>query len=229
MRDALPPGTIIPFAALDPRRRDLQQVRDNAFDKLGFKGVKLYPPLGYAPTHPKLMELVYPYCLERGLPITAHCSRGGVCEKNKPCSALNADPDRWVPVLDKFPELKLCLAHFGGIEDWRGYLDEPWPQNPPPTASDNWLSNILDMIRSKKYPNLYTDIAYTAFYFPEVHDFLSVLLTEPVVRDKVLFGSDFYMAEQEKIGERQLAITLRAALSEGLFWQIANTNPQKFL
>ena len=85
------------------------------------------------------------------------------------------------------------------------------------------------MIRSGKYPNLYTDISYTASYFPKVHDLLSVLLTDTAVRAKVLFGSDFYMAEQEKIGERQLAITLRAALGEAVFWQIANANPRKFL
>lgn len=230
LRDAFP-NAIIPFAALDPRRPDLKAVRDNAFDTLGFKGVKLYPPLGYAPTDSALMSDVYPFCQQRGLPITAHCSRGGVHDASLSAeeAARYADPDQWKAVLKAFPDLRICLAHFGGIDDWRTYLDTPWPHEQSASAEQSWLGKILDMIRSGEYPNLYTDISYTAFYFPEMIDTLKVLLSDPNIQERVLFGSDFYMAEQEELSERMLSIKLRATLGEGLFWQIANTNPKAFL
>ena len=127
LRDRFP-DLIFPFAAVDPRRSDVPKVLAHAVCEMKFKGVKLYPPLGYRPDDPTLMDFVYPFCLEHDLPVTAHYSRGGVCEKGKPDSAANTDSDLWLPVLEKYPLLKLCLAQFGGIDTWHNYLDSPWPQ-----------------------------------------------------------------------------------------------------
>ncbi len=81
----------------------------------------------------------------------------------------------------------------------------------------------------KEHPNLYTDISYTIFYFQEFVPALKVFLTDPVVRTRVLFGSDYYMADIEQDNERILSINLRAALGEECFWQIANANPKRYL
>ncbi len=58
---------------------------------------------------------------------------------------------------------------------------------------------------------------------------LKVLLSNPVIAEKVLFGSDFYMMGTMKFRERDLSIKVRAELGEELFWKIANENPKKYL
>ncbi|MBI5164687.1 MAG: amidohydrolase family protein [Magnetospirillum sp.] len=214
------PGLVIPFAAIDPRRDDREAVFDHAFATLGFRGIKLYPPLGYAPSHPFLMEAVYPYCVAHGLPVTAHCSRGGVRHKDLSVdeAAALAAPDAWLPVLEAFPTLRLCLAHFGGIEDWRRY-DRP----------DSWLRTIEAMIASGRFVNLYTDLSYTSFFLPEIVPRLNALLADPALRERVMFGSDFYMAEQANLSERTVPEKLRKAVGETLFVKLADENPQRFL
>ena len=95
------------------------------------------------------------------------------------------------------------------------------------------------MIRSGDYPNLYTDISYTIFKFEKFIPLLKLFLGDPAepkplkrvldVREKVLFGSDFYMTRQEGHSEKEISIRLRNALGEQLFRQIAETNPQAYL
>jgi predicted TIM-barrel fold metal-dependent hydrolase len=89
--------------------------------------------------------------------------------------------------------------------------------------------------KKRKYPNLYTDISYTIFMprirglYIDLVDYLKVLLSSPNIRESVLFGSDYYMVEQEEITEKESSILLRSRLGEDLFKQIAYTNPKKFL
>ncbi len=202
----------------------------------GLKVAKIYPPLGYRPTHEVLMKDVYPYLEKNNLPVMTHCSRGGVRHKSlsKKTTTGYTHPDQYKEVLETFPNLKFCLGHFGGKGDWEMYLDDPWTKDSKDTGK-SWLAEILDMMRSvdetgaKKYPNLFADISYTIFRFEEYVDLLKVLLADDRIRTQVLFGSDYYMTEKEKPRERRLAISLRARLGEALFWQIAETNPQRYL
>jgi len=91
------------------------------------------------------------------------------------------------------------------------------------------------MIASDQYPNLYTDISYTAFtpkvqgLYIDLVDYLKVLLSNPLVRQRVLFGSDYYMVERESVSEKEASILLRSRLGEDLYKQIAYTNPREFL
>jgi len=74
-------GQIIPFATLHPARDGAFGELRRAVETLGFRGLKLYPKLGFEPTDPLLMDRVYPYCLDHDLPVMAHCSRGGVAAR----------------------------------------------------------------------------------------------------------------------------------------------------
>jgi predicted TIM-barrel fold metal-dependent hydrolase len=91
------------------------------------------------------------------------------------------------------------------------------------------------MIASGKYPNLYTDISYTVFtpkvqgLYVDLVDYLKVLLVHPLVRKRVLFGSDYYMVERESVSEKEVSLLLRSRLGEDLYKQIAHTNPREFL
>ncbi len=216
---------LIPFAHIDPRREDALKRLRHWVETHRFRGLKIYPTLGYAPDHPRLMEEIYPYLCTHNLPLISHCSPGSVVNKRLGAAASHAlaDPDRYLPVLQQFPNLRLCLAHFGGIDEWRRQL------TPEPQSQPTWLGKILQLMESGRYPNLYADIAYTIFNVQEHLPLLSVLLERPAVRERVLFGSDFYMVKTQRYAEKRLSIDLRHQLGEAKFWQIAETNPRRFL
>jgi predicted TIM-barrel fold metal-dependent hydrolase len=220
---------IIPFAAIDPRREGVLGIMKELVEEKGFKGVKLYPPLGYSPDHDNLHP-VYEYAEDKGIPVMTHCSRGGVRNKkiSKEQAAAFTDPDNYKAIMEKYPNLRICMGHCGGDEDWQRYLNDPWDENSSAT-SKSWLSKILDIMRSGEFPNLYADVSYTIFKIEEHSQILKVLLQDDKVKTQILFGSDFYMVEQEEFLERRLAMSLRATLGEDLFTQIAETNPRQYL
>ena len=225
---------IIPFYAADPRHEDIvERVKTNlARDK--FQGIKIYPNLGYKPGDPKLME-IYKLCIAGDFPVVTHCSPGGIWKYglSRKERRANSEPLNYKRILDTpgYETLKLNLAHFGGAEEWvkhlRGRAEED--------KEEPWVRTIYEMIASGNYPNLYTDISYTAFtpkvqgLFIDLVDYLKVLLSHPLVRKRVLFGSDYYMVEQESVSEKEASILLRSRLGEDLYKQIAYTNPREFL
>lgn len=222
------PGLVIPFAACDPRLPGAAAEVRRCITDLGFRGLKLYPRLGYAPDHPVLMREIYPLLAARGLSVVSHCSRGGVTGNTgrAQADAVSA-PMAFAPVLRAFPRLQVNLAHFGGQADWEAYIAEGF--DPYRAGHDNWLLQIRQMIESGDFPNLWTDVSYTLFQSEAFLPFLRLFLDHPRVRARVLFGSDFYMTRQEALSERAMSVRLRAGLGEALFRQIAETNPEAWL
>ena len=220
-------GIIIPFAHIDPRREGALERLKSLVEEHNFKGVKIYPPLGYPPDDPVLINKIYPYMVDRDIPLLAHCSPGSVVNTKdftKEQAHAFADPDNYRVVMDQFPQLRICLGHFGGITEWKRQLDGNYNSENP-----TWFSKIRGLIKCGDYPNLYADISYTVFNFHENIPLLKVLLEDEQFRTKVLFGSDFYMVESKKYSEKRLSLDLRYSLGEDLFWQIAHTNPKAFL
>ncbi|HRN53065.1 MAG TPA: amidohydrolase family protein [Gemmatimonadaceae bacterium] len=224
------PGRVLPFVAVDPRRPQLLEMLRRRIEDDGFRGLKVYPNLGYAPDDPVLRP-VFAYAADRNLPVMAHCSRGGVRFKNASDAQVAAwgAPDAWLPVLREFPTLRVCLAHFGGAEEWDRYFGNGWTRDDGPDTQ-SWLARILDLLRGEfAGKNLWTDISYTIFHFEHYAPALKVFLSDPRVAERVLFGSDFYMAQREDFEERLLSMRLRAELGEELFWRIAEENPERWL
>lgn len=229
-------AAVIPFATLDPRADPQATEARRAIDQLRFRGIKIYPRLGFAPDDPRLMKHLYPEMEERGLPLMTHCSRGGV--QGRELSDHRADrytePDAYIPIMKAHPNLRICLAHFGGQRDWAAYVN---PDRRSPFADEyrnNWQVRIREMICSGDYPGLWTDISYTLFHFEDYVPFLRLFLLgdEPEherLRSRVLFGSDFYMTRQEKLSEKAVCFRLRNALGEEVFRQIAEENPARWL
>lgn len=217
---------LIPFAHIEPRRPDALSRLKTLVEVNDFKGVKIYPPLGYGPDYKVLMNEIYPYMVEKNIPLMVHCSPGSVNSKkiSKTEAHAFADPYNYRKVMEVFPDLRICLGHFGGIGEWRRHINEPRNLDNP-----TGLSKILELLCSGLYPNLYTDISFTIFNFQDNIPMLKILLEDQQILDKVLFGSDFYMSETEKYSEKRLSIDLRASIGEDKFWQIANINPKKYL
>ncbi|WP_158976999.1 amidohydrolase family protein [Parasedimentitalea maritima] len=232
LRDAADPaGSVVPFATVDPR--DPTSVAEclRALNELEFEGLKIYPRLGFAPDDPVLMRQIYPRVIELGLPVMTHCSRGGV--QGRYVCDYKGDgytrPHAYLPVLRKFPQMRLCFAHFGGQVDWAAYSNAKDTR-----GNENWMEQIREMIGGGEFPNLWTDISYTMFHFEAFAPILRMLLKGDDVasrrlRSRVLFGSDFYMTRQEELSERAVSIRLRNTLGEDLFKQIAQTNPEVWL
>ncbi|TRX72487.1 amidohydrolase family protein [Carboxylicivirga sp. M1479] len=231
---------VIPFVHIDPRREGYLELLKLCVEEWGYRGVKVYPPLGYFP-YDERMYPVYEYCQKHSLPVITHCSpfnpvhfKGkkkelrALLQKSKDqidtkgmsrkvmCSQFT-NPLNWEYVMADFPDLKLCLGHFGSSHYWKQFLDNPG-------KSDNWFLVIKEML--EKYPNLYSDISFT-LNEQEFFPLLKVLLQDKVIRPKVLFGSDYYMVETEAT-ERRFSIDLRAFLGEKDFMTIAKDNPERF-
>jgi predicted TIM-barrel fold metal-dependent hydrolase len=222
---------VIPFVTIYPDRDGAADEVRRCVDELGFRGLKLYTKLGFAPDHKVLMDEIYPFCVERNIPVMTHCSRGGVSHKNWPQNQQDqvTEPMAYHGVLKTFPELRLCLAHFGGDADWLSHLRDGFDPDDPDARRKNWASLIAEMIMGKEYPNLYTDISYTIFKFDDHIPLLRMFLNSPEIRDRVLFGSDFYMTRQEALSEKAISIRLRDALGEADFHRIAHVNPRRWL
>jgi predicted TIM-barrel fold metal-dependent hydrolase len=227
-------GRALPFATLDPRQPGAVAEARRAIEQLGFRGLKLYPRLGYPPDHEALMRDLYPLLVERNLPVMTHCSRGGVSGRG--ISTARGDrycaPGAFIPMLREFPTLRVCLAHFGGEADWRDYVENGTPPDTPVDPTDpagNWQVAIRHMITCGEFPGVWTDISYTLFHFEDYAPFLKVFLEDEKIAARVLFGSDYYMTRQEALSERAVCFRLRVMLGEAAFRRIAETNPEIWL
>lgn len=221
------PNRVFIFFHADPRNDKVIEQLKTSFQTKLFSGIKIYPALGYYADSTE-MDGIYKFAEDYHIPIMSHCSRGGIRHKgiNKSQANRHSNPELYKDVFKRYPELKICLCHFGGHQDWREYRTNSWGRG---GKAQNWLSIIIDLIRSGEYPNLYADISSTVFNFEENVPMLKVLLSTPSIAEKVLFGSDYYMVEMMKFKEKDLSIYLRAELGEELFWKIAYENPLEFL
>lgn len=239
-------GIVVPFAAVDPRDPDIVSKTIDRLENHGFCGIKLYPPTGYHPFDTRLHPL-YAYANDHEIPLLSHCSPpASVKYRGDPTPQMRLDPennnapragdtedllkyftrpDAFLPLLDTYPKIRVCLAHFGGAGHWDDFLQH---QADDPNV-DNWFKRIRNLLRDGTYPNLWTDIAYTLFADDEYVYLLKVLLTDDNIRAHVLFGSDFYVVRNADLEERRRAVRIRAVLGEDVWKTIAEDNPTAFL
>jgi len=205
-------GRVMPFFAFDPRAAanndPIKDVR-KAIEHQGFVGVKLYPPLGYKPIGNEdegietALRALYEYCCRNNgqeriapIPITAHCSWSGGAFSNKKVKGvwnLNkyyrkmADPLHWRKVLEEYTNLKINLAHFGGLGEWEALTDNKTPRQ-------SWINTIVELV--KKYNNVYTDLAFNSLPAIGNASAYKKLVKEKItgIEDKVILGSDWYMS-----------------------------------
>jgi predicted TIM-barrel fold metal-dependent hydrolase len=236
------PQKIYPFFCADPRRSDVFDLCRRYIEEEGFTGIKLYPSMGFFPFDERLYPL-YEYAQKHQIPIMTHCSSSGpVYGRNIPSkkerihpktqaimeyknkkhfSDFYVDPDNYLWLLNDFPLLKICFAHFGGEAQCMKY----YKSNDPSDIRNNWFIKVLRIL--KKYQNTYADISYASADF-DLLALFHALLQNPVTGRKILFGSDFYMSNLER-NERWFSMNVRMNLGEASYMQIAHTNAVKYL
>jgi predicted TIM-barrel fold metal-dependent hydrolase len=244
------PDRLLPFVALDPNNPDMELLFEKAFsDEYAFFGVKIYPVLGYLPSHPRLMD-VFEQCERLGIPVTTHCGGhstravGSVFDlpfrrydaTGQPVDDVQTqsfdnendkgrffnDPAHWKPVLEHFPNLRLNLAHFGGDEEWIRFAA---------SKPDTRVHRIVDLM--EHYPNVYADVSFLLHLVEKphlgfLHAFEELAREKELVSCRTLYGSDYYMVlihEKLPLVEQNFLIRLDDALTE----KLTQTNPRRFL
>ncbi|HLK93627.1 MAG TPA: amidohydrolase family protein [Polyangia bacterium] len=173
-----------------------------AIEAAGFLGVKIYPPVGFAPgdnVHLRAdlpfaagldgaLEALYAYCAGAEAPILTHTSSAN--EYGLGLHRL-ASPLHWAPVLERHPTLRLNFGHFGhdyGVAD---------PAAPKPTP-DAWISQAAALIEG--HPNVYADLSnsplvYDAAYRQRLVPLLGdVIARYPKVKRRLMYGSDWWLS-----------------------------------
>lgn len=161
--------------------------------------------------------------------------------------------DSNTPLKHNLEKLKMCFGHYGGEEEWQLFfqrdrdnftsqvitnthegicfvdpgdtLDETMTRLELIWKQVDWYSIISSMIL--KYDHVYADISYI------VHDdsivpLLAQTLEREGLREKVLYGTDFYVVRNHKSDKEMLADT-ESALTGEAFDRIARDNPREFL
>jgi len=214
------PGRVLPFVGVNPKRGNTFLIAKEYLTNRGFVGVKLYPSLGWD-VGCDAMKPVYEFCQANAVPLLMHCSRGGFYRAGEDIE--RSAPSLWAPLLEAYPGMKICFGHFGGDSGLRkGML---------PTG---WTHDIIELMKS--HPGVFADIAYhngpmaggeeEANYFKAI----STLLTLAPCKDRVLFGTDYWLARMQlregsywhyfekslKPGEMEALATRNASLFLGL-------------
>ncbi len=136
-------------------------------------------------------------------------------------------------MMGEFHGLKLCLAHFSGMD--------AWTKNENDERKD-WREAVIDMIHT--FPNVFTDIS--CYTVGKANRGLAKALADKItdnekLRWRILMGSDWYMAEMGKTGAggyykrmfELLAEVTRLLEQKGQDWdvwhQFAVVNPLLFM
>ncbi|MBV9987434.1 MAG: amidohydrolase family protein [Chitinophagaceae bacterium] len=146
--------------------------------------------------------------------------------QNSKWTNIFGHPQNYRPVLEKYPRLKICLAHAGGSNEiLRSHGKLLVPPKYPSYLQENWYDEVRSLM--KDFENVYTDISYTIsnrkamklFYDDNTDGFA-----------KVMYGTDFYLTQQEKRGdESDLQKIFFGLFSDKEIERIAYSNPDGFI
>lgn len=171
------PDMLTGFASVEPSRKDAADILEDAFTRLGLKGVKLHPSKQRFYPNDTFMEPVYQVCEKYEKPVIFH---SGV--SMEPGTLVKySHPLAFEETAYRHPKLKMCLAHFG------------WP----------WVREVCMLML--KYRNVYTDTAL--LYFDNPREFYHQCLEVDIgprwidrsLRHQVMFGSDDPRLEQRRM------------------------------
>lgn len=152
------------LAAVHPHDPDFRDILKRAFQDLGLCGLKLHcHVLKLAPDDPSLFP-VYEQLVRLDGVLNIHAGREPASDAYGLDVRTITGADRVINVLDRFPELKIIIPHFGWDEDERFF-------------------ELLDI-----YPNLYLDTTML------LADFFKASVAPDKIEqyaDRILYGTDY--------------------------------------
>lgn len=171
------PDFFIGFASVDPHREDAVEILEEAFEKLKLSGLKLHPSHQKFYPNDEYMDKIYEVCLKYNKPIIFH---SGMSPRPQVLTKYS-HPLQFEEVAAKYPNLRICLSHFG------------WP----------WVKEVCMLML--KYKNVYTDTSFLYFDNPKeiYHQFFEVEIgphwIDRSLRHQVMFASDEPRLEQHRM------------------------------
>lgn len=157
--------SLIFLASIHPKDPQFEKNLD-LIAKKGFKGIKLHPQFQSFNADDKELYPFYEAVIKRKLFLHFHAGID--------VSFLDSDAasiQRFAHIISDFPDLKLVLAHAGGVEDWE---------------------NTYTVLKSR---NVYFDISFAIQALKDEHPFLTKLCREK--GDFALFGTDSPWRDQK--------------------------------
>ncbi len=157
----------LPFISVDPQRPDAIDMLNRYFRKYTPKGIKVYPATGWYPDDPKYDEF-WRTIDDMGLVVTTHTGMALPPLDEKYCH-----PKNLTKVVDRYPDMKLIVAHLGGK-----FHDELFP-----------LMEGRD--------NVYSDCSALQGWWGEDRSMIGKRLHECMTRfpDRIVYGSDIPIYE----------------------------------
>lgn len=242
-----PDARFHPFVAFDPRRQaegasagtperpPAPGPGSSALDLVGwavasggFAGVKLYPPVGFAPLdnarlQPELpiaggldraLAALYGFCEAAEAPILTHTS-----DSNEYSLGLRrlVEPARWAAALERFPKLRLNFGHFGG--ELRGWEDQ--------------AVALID-----RYPNVYADLSNSALVYDDAFaarlqaTLAELFAAHPRLKRRLMYGSDWWLSALDPGAARavdRFRSVLGAVLNPDELADVMGRNALRFL
>jgi hypothetical protein len=166
---------VIPFASIDPARGQAGvKAARRLIDEYGVRGFKFHPNTQAFFPDDRVAYPLYEVIAEAGLIALFHTGQTGVGARTRGGGGIRlkySNPMHVDDVAVDFPDMKIILAH---------------PSFP-------WQEEALAVATHK--PNVYIDLSgWSPKYFPP----LLVQYANSLLRDKVMFGSDFPVITPER-------------------------------
>lgn len=164
--------------------------------------------------------------------------------------------DKDTPLKHNLNHLKVCLAHFGGEEEWLEFLEKDSYQYPLQVTYErdrgvdlsfrngdgkeawgryeqlyryvDWYTLIYSLLA--QFDNMYADLSYIISK-PSIYPLLRQTVDPDItgkVSQKVLFGTDFFVVRNHNT-DKELMVNAQAALTKDEFDLIARENTYRYL
>jgi len=229
-------GRLLPFIAYDPLRDVIKEgsglkLVKEAITNHGFVGVKLYPANGFRPIgnasldedFPRVqrgrgredlgqaldssLHDLYDWCSREGVPIMAH---GNDTSGTFRRFADRGNPVFWGRVAERYPDLRINIGHFGGMDSLTGARRivrrrfRIRPYMALEDAPENWSLQILQLMTNHR--NVFSDVGAFGGVLEDTGELarfrrnLADLLGPkfyPAGRRQLMYASDWYMVTIE--------------------------------
>lgn len=134
---------IVPFGAMHPELSDPAEEMARMVS-LGLRGFKLHPEYQVFEPHDRRMAAVYDGAIEHGLIVLFHAG------EDLTHSTVRGTPEAFAEMLDRWPGMRVILAHLGGFKRWDGVVEllagrDIWidtAYTPGHLADDEWVSLV---------------------------------------------------------------------------------------
>ena len=203
---------IIPFLAVDPRRAEANGPDENLYELFlnvfsdpnnPFFGVKCYPALGFVP-HDVRLDPIFQICAEKNIPVLTHCGGETVStfektirikesdgykdfeipgDKRKDRARYLNEPEHWIPVLEKYNNLKVNFGHYGGDDHWLDYSKN---------NSNYRIDRIFDMMANPNW-RVYGDFSFNLVESELFDTFKREMDNRQIPASRNLYGTDYWV------------------------------------